>query len=117
MPIRTIKSSGTKRRPRTRHSGAKSVRTATTGSVRLEMRLERRAKMLIERAASLTGQTVTDFAVSNLVDSALATIERHQRLVLSDRDRDLFLAALDRPAKPLPELTKAARLHAEATRG
>ncbi|HWX41763.1 MAG TPA: DUF1778 domain-containing protein [Blastocatellia bacterium] len=93
------------------------MRTARTGSVRLEMRLERRAKTLIERAASLTGQTVTDFAVSNLVDSALATIERHQRLVLSDRDRDLFLQALDRPAKPMPELLKAGRLHAEATRG
>jgi uncharacterized protein (DUF1778 family) len=85
--------------------------------VRLEMRLERRAKNLIERAAALTGQTVTDFAVANLVESALATIDRHERLVLSDRDRDRLLAALDRPAKPLPSLMKAARLHALALKG
>jgi uncharacterized protein (DUF1778 family) len=117
MPTRTIKGSETKRRPRTRRSGSKSMRTARTGSVRLEMRLDRRVKTLIERAALLTGQTVTDFAVSNLLDSALATIERHQRLVLSDRDRDLFLNALDRPPKPMPDLLKAGRLHVQATRG
>ena len=95
---------------------AKSTKTAKTGSVRLDMRLERRAKTLIERAAAITGQSITDFAVSNLVESAMATIERHERLVLSNRDRDRFLAALDRRAKPLPALAKAARLHAEVTR-
>jgi uncharacterized protein (DUF1778 family) len=81
------------------------------------MRINRQVKMIIERAASITGQTLTDFAVSNLVQSAMETIERHERLTLSDRDRDRFLAALDRPAKPLPALAKAARLHNQATRG
>lgn len=91
--------------------------TKTTGSVRLDMRVERHAKTLIERAAALTGQSMTDFVVSNLIDTALATIERHERLVLSDRGRDQFLAALDRPAKPLPALRKAARRHQELTAG
>jgi Protein of unknown function (DUF1778) len=38
-------------------------------------------------------------------------------LEMTDRDRDRFLAALNRPPKPLPELERAARLHAHATRG
>ena len=100
----------------------KTARAGKTGStksqiVRLDMRINRQAKMIIERAASITGQTLTDFAISNLMQSAMETIERYEKLVMSDRDRDRFLAALDRPAKPLQALAKAARLHAQATRG
>ena len=81
------------------------------------MRIAPQAKTIIERAASITGQTLTDFAISNLVQSAMETIERHERLVMSDRDRDRFLAALDRPAKRLPALAKAGRLHTRMTGG
>ncbi|MBK9316190.1 MAG: DUF1778 domain-containing protein [Acidobacteria bacterium] len=84
-------------------------------SARLDMRIDAQVKTLIERAAAITGQTLTDFAISNLVDSAMATIERHERLILADHERDRFLDTLDRPAKPLPALAKAARRHALAT--
>jgi hypothetical protein len=40
-----------------------------------------------------------------------------ERMEMTDQDRDQFLAALNRPPKPLPELERAARLHARATRG
>lgn len=89
----------------------------TNGSVRLDMRVEPHAKGLIERAAALTGQSITDFVVSNLIVTAMATIERHERLVLSDQGRDQFLAALERPSKALPALKRAARRHQELTDG
>lgn len=111
MPTKTTSRSVRVRKPVKR----RKTKVTKTTSVRLDMRVEPRAKALIERAAALTGQTITDFAVSNLVEFAMATIERHERLMLSDRDRDRFLAALDRPSKPLPELAKAARLHAQIT--
>jgi hypothetical protein len=38
-------------------------------------------------------------------------------LKMADQDRDRFLAALDRPPKPLPELERAALLRACATGG
>jgi Protein of unknown function (DUF1778) len=38
-------------------------------------------------------------------------------LEMTDRDRDRFLAALDRPPKPLPELERAALPRACATGG
>jgi len=117
MQSKTTRTGRTKRPSGARQAGAKKAKVARSGSVRLEMRLERRAKDLIERAAALTGQTMTNFAVSNLVESALETIERHEQRLLSDRDRDRFLAALDRPAKPLPSLKKAARQHAAALKG
>ena len=121
MPTKTEKSLKAKKKGRTRKAGAvkkaKSVRSTKSRSVRLDVRINFQAKSLIERAAALTGQTVTDFAVSNLVQLAMETIERHQRLEMTDRDRDRFLAALDRPPKPLPELERASRLHARLTRG
>ncbi len=96
---------------------ARKASSSSSQSARLDMRIDRRAKRLIERAALITGQTLTDFAVSNLVQLAMETIERYEKLVMSNRDRDRFLAALDRPPKPLPALAKAARLHAQATKG
>lgn len=35
--------------------------------------------------------------------------EREQLSPLSDRDRDLFLAALDRPVRPMPEAIRKAK--------
>ena len=114
MPSKATRIGRAKRPSGARQARAKKAKVARSGSVRLEIRLERHAKELIERAAALTGQTMTNFAVSNLLESALETIERHQQRPLSDRDRARFLAALDRPAKPLPSLVKAARLHTKA---
>lgn len=109
MQTKTTKRGKTKKSAKTRSSKSQSAR--------FEMRIDRPAKTLIERAASITGQTLTDFAISNLVQLAMETIERYEKLVMSNRDRDRFLAALDRPPKPLPALAKAARLHAQATKG
>ena len=81
------------------------------------MKLNQQAKDLIERAAAISGLSLADYAVSNLVQAAMQTIERHERLILSERGRDQFLAALDRPAKPLPALEKAARNYRRATTG
>lgn len=113
--IRSKKTAGA--RTASAAKGPRSAKTVKPRSVRLDMRINFQAKSLIERAAALTGQTLTDFAVSNLVQLAVETIERHQRLEMTDSDRDRFLAALDRPPKPLPALARAARLHARATRG
>lgn len=109
MPIKTTSSKKPENGQMNRHRNQKSVR--------IEVRITPEAKELIERAAVLTGQSLTDFTVSNLTETALATIERHKRVILSDRDRDLFLAALDRPAKPLPALKKASLRHSEVIEG
>lgn len=106
------------RRAKTQKLTSRKKPTSTKSqTVRFDMRINSQAKTMIERAALITGQTLTDFAISNLVQSAMETIERYEKLVLSNRDRDRFLAALDRPAKPLPALAKAKRLHAQATKG
>ena len=85
---------------------------ATAQDKRLDVRLAADHKNLIEQAASLRGQTVSAFAVSTLVAEAGRVVEESTVLHLSNRDRDIFLAALENPSEPNALLRKAAKHHA-----
>ncbi|MEJ7617043.1 MAG: DUF1778 domain-containing protein [Pyrinomonadaceae bacterium] len=76
---------------------------------RLNFRLPTEVKDVIERAAVVSGLTVTDFAINALVNSAHEVLEQHQTRTLSDRDRDVFLALLDSDQEPNEALKKAAK--------
>ncbi|HKV41147.1 MAG TPA: DUF1778 domain-containing protein [Blastocatellia bacterium] len=78
-------------------------------AARLDFRLNPRVKSVIEQAAAVSGQTVSEFAVSALYRTAREVLEKEQSTRLSDRDRDIFLAALDSDAKPNEALKRAAR--------
>ncbi len=81
---------------------------ASKSSSRLNFRLPAEHKDAIERAAASLGQSVSDFAVSTLVQTARRIIQQSDATVLSDRDRDRFLAALDNvKARPNRALSKA----------
>lgn len=81
--------------------------TATKTGARLNVRLAQPLKEVIEEAAAVMGQTVSDFAVSTLVQAARQVVEQRQVTELTNRDRDLFLALLDdtskRPNKALKD--------------
>jgi uncharacterized protein (DUF1778 family) len=84
--------------------------THTASDSRLNFRLPAEFKQTIEAAAALTGQTVSDFAISELLGSARRVIQEHNRTVLSNRDRDIFLAMLaETDARPNKALAAAAR--------
>ena len=83
---------------------------------RLDVRLSKEKKELIEQAAAASGQSVTDFTVSTLCRRARKVLRDEQVLVLSDRDRDAFLAALENPPKPNRALLRAAQDWREARR-
>ncbi len=78
---------------------------------RLNFRLPFEVKEKVERAATVAGVTVTDFAINALVNSAEEILNKHQTRTLSDRDRDLFLAMLDNNQKPNEALKKAVKAH------
>ncbi len=78
---------------------------------RLNFRLDPHSKRLITRAASSAGQTITEFAILNLVRDARNLLHQQQVTVLNDHDRDAFLSMLDADAEPNEALKKAARLH------
>ena len=86
--------------------------STTAQDKRLDVRLAADHKNLIEQAASLLGQSVSAFAVSTLVSEAGRVVEQSTAIRLSNRDRDIFLAALDNPSEPNAHLRQAAKLHA-----
>ena len=84
-------------------------------SDRLDIRLSTKLKQLFEQAAGLTGQSVSAFVLGVTTRHACKVIRDHKIIPLSDKDRDVFLAALDRTeARPLPGLRKAAARHKRA---
>lgn len=77
-------------------------------ATRLDIRLNAATKELIQQAAELRNETITQFAVAALAERAGKVVAEHQRTVLSNRDRDLFLKLLDAPPQPTKALRKAA---------
>lgn len=81
-------------------------------ATRLDIRLKPDTKDLIQQAAELRNQTITQFVVATLAEEAGKVLAEHERTVLSNRDRDLFLKLLNVPPKP----NKALKLAADAYR-
>lgn len=63
----------------------------TRAKERLEARISREQKQLLQEAASLRGQSLTDFVISSAQDAARRTIEEWQVFSLSRRDREAFV--------------------------
>ena len=76
---------------------------------RIDIRLDSLLKERIERAAALRNVDVSSFILSRVVPAADEEIAAHERLVLSDRDRDLFLKLIANPPEPSASLVKAAK--------
>jgi uncharacterized protein (DUF1778 family) len=85
------------------------VTTSIQNDALAEFHLPGDLKAIVERAASHLGQTVGEFAAAALVRTAHEVIEQHERTLLSNRDRDIFLALLeDADAEPNEALRTAA---------
>jgi len=93
-----------------------AVRTPSTAKSkpeRLEARLPSDAKAIIQRAADISGRSVSDFVVSSALEAAKETIREHEIIVLSARDSITFVEALLNPKGPNEALLAAARRHRE----
>lgn len=80
-------------------------------SARMEQRTKPHVKTTIEQAAALMGVDATSFVTNAAYERARDVILAHERTVLSADDRDVFLAALEKPAAPTEELRRAFELH------
>jgi len=75
---------------------------------RLEARISLVQKELLQRAAELEGRSLTDFVVSSAQAMAKRIIHEHEILLLSAKDREVFLNALLNPPAPNEKLRRAA---------
>lgn len=78
-------------------------------NARLDLRLSLANRDVIEQAASFSGQTLSEFVVSSSLQNARKIMVEQERLILTDRERDLFLKALDDSTPPNKALRDAAK--------
>lgn len=67
---------------------------------RLEARITPEQKALFQRAASLTGRSLSDFVVASLQEAATQAIRSYQVLELTERETQALAAALLHPPEP-----------------
>jgi len=81
--------------------------------MRLGFRVDAETKKQVEHAAALERRSVTDFCLTALTQATRETITRHESLVLSERDREVFFDALVHAPEPNERLRRAFRLAEE----
>ena len=91
--------------------------TATINQARVDFRTTPEIKSLIEQAAAIYGTTVSEYIKATVIEKSREIIERNETRILSDRDRDVFLALLDSPAAPNQALLAAAAEFKNAVKG
>ena len=80
-----------------------SVRAA-----RFETRVTARQKTMLQRAATLSGRTLSEFVVASAQEAAAKVIQEHEAIRLSRADQIAFVTALLKPRAPVARLRKAA---------
>lgn len=90
---------------------------STARDARINFRISGELKKTIEDAASRMGQTVSDFAISTLVQASRRVLQDEQVTQLSEQDRQRFVAMLDNESTaPAATLVKAAKRYRKQVR-
>jgi len=81
---------------------------ATEKSARLELRSTAEQKAMIERAAALTGQSITSFILSTVLRDSRRVIREQSFTELSIDDWARFVAIIESDKEPSKALARAA---------
>jgi uncharacterized protein (DUF1778 family) len=76
---------------------------------RLEARVTRAQKLMIERGARIRGTSVTNFVLASAQEAAAETIKDFEVLTLRDKARETFVDALIHPPAPNAAARAAAK--------
>lgn len=81
----------------------------TKEMARFDTRLSQEQKEYLEYASRLGGfKTLSDFILTSAKNQADQIIHRHEQMLASAKDREIFFTALLRPGKPNARLKAAA---------
>lgn len=86
---------------------------ASAKDSRIDLRVTQEQKELLERAVSLKGISLSAYILFHLLPLAKQDIDNYERLVLSDRDRDLFLSVMENPPELKGKLKEAINKYKE----
>lgn len=84
-------------------------------TARLEARVTDEQKHLLQRAAALTGRSLSDFIVTCAQEAAVRTIHDYELIRLADHERTAFVTTLLNPPSPGERLKKAAKAYKQKT--
>ena len=76
---------------------------------RIELRATREEKRLLAAAAAYERLDLTSFIMRNVLPAARESVDRAERIVLSERDTARVLDLLENPPEPSAALVAAAR--------
>jgi uncharacterized protein (DUF1778 family) len=92
---------------------ASATKERRAREARLSFRMDGRTKEMVERAAKLERRSLTDFCLTALADAAREALARHETIVLSQRDRQIFFDTLINPPRPNARLKRAFKAELE----
>ena len=67
---------------------------------RVDFRVSDVQKSLLERAAEIKHLSLSSYILSSSIKQAEQDIAENEMLILSNRDRDLVMSALENPSEP-----------------
>lgn len=76
---------------------------------RIDLRLTEDDKNMIEEAAAMTNQSISQFMVSTASERAAEVIDQHRRLVLSEASWNTVMDAISNPPASNDRLKQAAK--------
>lgn len=76
-------------------------------NARLEARVSSEQKDFFQRAASLTGRTLSELVIDSTQEAATRIVQAHETIRLSREEQIAFVSALLAPSEPGPRLRKA----------
>ena len=81
-----------------RTPAGKTMAMAGARTDRIALRTSKEQKSFLEKGASATGQNLTEFVLSSAQEKAEIVLADQNRFVISPKQWDAFVKALDRPA-------------------
>ena len=75
---------------------------------RIDLRLNEDDKHMIEEAAAMTNQSISQVMVSTASERAAEVIDQHRRLLLNEESWNLVMDAITNPPVPNERLKRAA---------
>jgi uncharacterized protein (DUF1778 family) len=85
------------------------AQTAAKRTERLDARVTKEEKRVIETAAHLRGVSVTDLLRTTVTDAASRIIREREVLTLSEKERRIFVESLMNPPQPNQSALAAAK--------
>ena len=86
------------------------MKTTEPKQTRFEIRISAHDKVFFERASKISGhKTLASFVTDIVKKQAQAIIEEHEKILASEKDKEIFFRALVANGEPNDRLKKAAQ--------